>query len=107
MSDCRIAACANPHVRPMAEASGHHEIKIAEPFADAVLSGDKTFEVRKNDRGYQRGDTVEFVVVMPSAPFSKLFSHGLAGKTFEITYVLSGWGIEQGHVVFGIREVGA
>ena len=34
-----------------------HYIKIRQSFADAVYSGEKTFEVRKNDRGYQKGDT--------------------------------------------------
>ena len=33
-----------------------HNIKIRESFAEAVMRGDKTFEVRKNDRGYQKGD---------------------------------------------------
>ena len=28
-----------------------HEIKLREEYADAVLSGDKCFEVRENDRG--------------------------------------------------------
>ena len=35
-----------------------HQIKILESFADAVYSGEKNFEVRKNDRGYQKGDVV-------------------------------------------------
>ena len=40
-----------------------HKIKILEEFADSVLFGDKTFEIRKNDRGYQRGDLVRFIVM--------------------------------------------
>ena len=43
-----------------------HKIKIRESFANAVNSGDKTFEVRKNDRGYQKGDTVQFIVLYDS-----------------------------------------
>ena len=39
-----------------------HKIKIDEEFADAVLCGDKNFEIRKNDRGYQKGDHVIFDV---------------------------------------------
>ena len=30
-----------------------HEIKIGTGFADAVESGEKTFEIRRNDRGYR------------------------------------------------------
>lgn len=33
-----------------------HHIKIDTQYVDAVLSGLKPFEVRKNDRGYQVGD---------------------------------------------------
>lgn len=37
----------------------HHKLKSQEPFFEAVLSGDKTFEIRYDDRGFQKGDTVE------------------------------------------------
>lgn len=36
----------------------HHELKIAPAYFEAVISGRKTFEIRKDDRGYQAGDTV-------------------------------------------------
>lgn len=36
----------------------HHELKIARAYFEAVISGIKPFEIRKNDRGYQTGDTV-------------------------------------------------
>lgn len=29
-----------------------HEIKIEEAFANAIVGGGKTFEIRYNDRGY-------------------------------------------------------
>lgn len=82
-----------------------HKIKIRESFANAVDCGDKTFEVRKNDRGYQKGDLVSFVVLYDSDG-CEMISHPLMKKMFTITYVLSGWGIEDGYVVFGIKEVG-
>ena len=31
-----------------------HNLKILNDFAEAVLMGDKTFEIRENDRGYQK-----------------------------------------------------
>lgn len=73
-----------------------HELKILKSFADAVISGDKTFEVRNNDRGFQKGDKVRFKVDDEDHPISK--------KLYEITYVLNSWGINEGFVVFSIKE---
>ena len=78
-----------------------HNIKLQKEFADAVMNGDKTFEVRYNDRGYQKGDAVIFHVM--DGMFQ--INHPLNHKNYEITYVLSGWGIKEDYVVFGIREV--
>lgn len=33
-----------------------HRLKIFVKYADAIMSGAKTFEIRKNDRGYKVGD---------------------------------------------------
>ena len=82
-----------------------HKIKIRESFADAVNRGDKTFEVRRNDRGYQTGDTVKFTVLYDYDGL-EMVNHPLMQKTFEITYVLSGWGIEDGYCVFAMKEAG-
>lgn len=78
-----------------------HHIKIQKEFADAVMSGEKTFEIRKNDRGYQKGDMIRFHVVDGDIP---LTSHLLNDKTYEITYVLSGWGLCEGYVGLAIKE---
>ena len=81
-----------------------HRIKLSEDFAEAVLNGDKSFEIRKNDRGYQKGDTVIFKVVERGGMAMEVFNHPLSGIEFEITYVISGWGLQDGYVVFGIRR---
>lgn len=79
-----------------------HKIKLDIGFADAVLSGDKCFEVRINDRGYQKGDLVRFKVVDGGCSVAW---HDLNDVVFEITYVLAGWGISPNYVAFGIRRV--
>ena len=79
-----------------------HKIKIREEFADAVLYGDKTFEVRENDRGYQKGDLVQFDVI--DKYYHESISHPLEKETYRITYVLNGWGIEPKFVVFSIKN---
>ena len=89
-----------PHTPPRTV----HHIKILESFADAIADGSKTFEVRENKRGYQRGDHVVFEVVTDTGISVE---HPLNGKEYAITYVLNGWGLENGYVVFGIREAAA
>lgn len=79
-----------------------HNLKIRDQFADAVLSGEKTFEVRYNDRGYNKGDQIVFTVVDGIG----WIDHPLNNKVYEITYVLSGWGIREDFVVLGIKRVG-
>lgn len=80
----------------------HYTIKVLDTFANAVYRGEKTFEIRENDKGYQRDDTVSFTVIRKDG--TEDITHKLHGRRYAITYVLSGWGIKEGYVVFGIRE---
>jgi len=80
-----------------------HQIKLLIDFCEPVITGEKTFEVRKNDRGYQKGDEVIFI---PCDREGNPTEHRISKKVYEITYVLSGWGIEQGFVVFSIEDTG-
>lgn len=78
-----------------------HEIKLNYEFCDDVLSGDKSFEIRLNDRGYQKGDHIRFTAFNDG-----LYpSHLINKKVYEITYVLNGFGLKNGYVAFGIREL--
>lgn len=79
-----------------------HKLKIQLPFADAICKGYKTFEVRKNDRGFQKGDFVRFTVLDGAFDVPH---HPILSRLYRISYVLSGWGIEEGYVVFGIYDV--
>lgn len=83
-----------------------HQLKIRADFADRVLSGEKTFELRKNDRDFQRGDEIIFQVVWLSGSACEVDvdeEHPLNGKAYTITYVLSGWGLKKGYVALGIK----
>lgn len=66
-----------------------HTLKIQMKYADAVLSGEKSFEVRKNDRGFKAGDEIVFMVVndkgcqIPAAA-----RHPLNGAAYRIDYIL-------------------
>lgn len=82
-----------------------HNIKLNIEFYDDVLSGRKPFEIRENDRGYQTGDHIKFIPYDSKICPSLKPNHPIADKEYEITYVLNGWGLKNGYVVFGIREV--
>lgn len=82
-----------------------HELKISKEYADSVYFGDKTFEVRLNDRGFQKGDIVRFKPLGESSPFIDI-RHPLYDKEYEITYVLGSFhGLAQGYVAFGIKPL--
>lgn len=78
-----------------------HNIKLDISFCDLVYEGVKTFEVRRNDRNYQIGDLICF---QPVGLLHQPVEHPVNDKIYEITYVLSGWGIQEGFVVFAIKE---
>ena len=79
-----------------------HKIKLNKNYADAVLSGEKNFEVRYNDRGYQKGDRVQFTVVDETGVS---VPNRLEMLEYEITYLIHGYGLEHDWCAFGIKEV--
>jgi hypothetical protein len=74
-----------------------HNIKIESQYFERVLDGTKTFEIRKNDRGYQSGDTVNLIEVD---------SIGVTGReaTFKIGFVTD-FMQDNGYVVFSLLKV--
>jgi len=95
-----------------------HELKIEKQWADAKLAGEKPFEIRLNDRGFQKGDRVQYRVVDPKThePYSRPLSetefgsstaHPLESCEFEITYVREGTenGLQPKYCVFADRPV--
>lgn len=79
-----------------------HEIKLSEQYVQAVKDGEKTFEIRYNDRGYQKGDKIKFTVVDKNG--FKAY-HEFDDEEYEITYVHSGLGMAQNYVVLAIRAL--
>lgn len=78
-----------------------HDLKILNDFADEIVIGNKTFEIRKNDRGFQKGAFVKFQAVDETGFENQ---HLINDKLYEIVFVINGWGIKNGYVVFSIRE---
>lgn len=71
----------------------HHELKTWPVHFDNVVQGNKTFEIRKNDRDFKVGDTA---LLRRFDPDKKLFT-GEECRIY-ITHILYGtdnnWGLE-------------
>ena len=94
-----------------------HELKTWPEFFNAVLDDRMTFQVRKNDRGFQADDTLILHKWDPSQrwPEGDMYMPGLVPGPVgydvdeepirvKVLYVLNGMGIENGYVVMGIER---
>jgi len=78
-----------------------HELRTWPEFFKHLITGEKTFEIRRDDRAFRAGDIVNF----------KEYSYmdGYTGREFkaEITYLLTGhpWGIKDGYIILAIKPI--
>lgn len=92
-----------------------HELKTASPYWDAIERGEKLFEVRKNDRFFQQGDTVVLLRLHekhegPYRIYTNAYGYAEADPdnakrlTFRVGPILQGgqFGIEPGYCVFSL-----
>ena len=84
-----------------------HNLKIQQRFADAKLDSDKLFEVRVDDRYYQKGDLIQYQAITntDSGAYRYIDNHPINKRVYEITYVYRGQGVEQGYAVLGEQDV--
>ena len=76
-----------------------HDVKLGTTFFDDVKTGRKTFELRKNDRGYKEGDTI----VLHEYKDGTMTGRTIAKK---IVYMLEDFtGLEDGYCILGLGEV--
>ena len=83
-----------------------HDLKVWPEFFEPLAAGLKTFEVRKNDRGYRMGDYLTLREYLPHR-------NHYTGRslTVLVTYILEGenavsYGVAPGFVVMGFRTIG-
>lgn len=78
----------------------YHTLKIDECFARRIHQGEKTCEVRKDDRDFQKGDGIFFRI-------NSFQDREWEMQAYQITHVLRGgqYGIEQGYVVLSIAPL--
>lgn len=81
-----------------------HSLKLDIKYCDDVLSGKKSFEVRKNDRDFQVGDLIKFYPVesVPNNGILRCCKHEIIDACFIITYILSDFGLKDDYVVLAI-----
>lgn len=94
-----------------------HFLKTIDVYFDAVERGEKLFEVRRDDRGFQKGDSLVLQRVHKvrhsfggrgGAQTSSESWSVEPGRTLlrRVTWILTGgqFGIEPGYVVMGLTE---
>lgn len=75
-----------------------HDVKLGTTFFDDVKSGRKTFELRKNDRGYKEGDTIVMHEYKDGTTTGRTI-------TKRIVYMLEDFtGLEDGYCILGLGE---
>lgn len=83
-----------------------HDLKTVGYCWDSVESGAKRFEVRRNDRGFQPGDTVTLWRMADDGPHQYDYRDGKRMPLkFKIGWILQGgqFGIEPGYCVFQLE----
>lgn len=74
-----------------------HKLKLAAMFFDDVLTGKKSFELRKNDRNYQIGDILEMREMKDGEPTGREMEK-------EVIYIIEGFaGLEEGYCILGLK----
>lgn len=88
-----------------------HDLKCWPVYWDATRRGEKLFDVRKNDRGFQAGDFVNLCRFDPLAGCyvapdgaSSHWPQEDGTISFVITWILQGgqFGVEPGYCVLGL-----
>ena len=82
-----------------------HKLKTDSEVFQAVVEGRKTFEIRFNDRDFKVGDELVLLETIHTGEQMKhgkplLYSGNELRKT--VSYVLSGYGLQDGWVILGI-----
>ncbi|HCT8905282.1 TPA: DUF3850 domain-containing protein [Enterococcus faecalis] len=72
-----------------------HELKILPEYFEAVVSGNKCFEIRKNDRNYKKGDILRLNEYQDGQYTGDV-------HVAEITYITD-YAQQDGYVVLGIK----
>lgn len=103
-----------PNPKPAKVGERIHLVKCWPAYFGAIVSGEKPFDVRLDDRGYQKGDVLHLREWSPVDGYVTTYGGRECLPEYHevklrITYVLSGgkFGIEAGYVVLGLTTLEA
>lgn len=87
-----------------------HTLKCWPQYFDAMASGLKNFEVRKDDRGFQKGDLVVLQRTRPETLHQVDYDYHGKPKhelRYTINWILTGgqFGVEPGFVVLALHPL--
>jgi len=83
-----------------------HNLKIKQCYLYHTLEGHKTFEIRKNDRDFQVGDTIHFLPLEDENYDVYEYDPSRPIPDYEIRYILSGFsGLQPGWVAMAITPI--
>ena len=76
-----------------------HELKILPEYFDAVCRREKTFEIRKNDRGYQVGDTL----ILREWDGEEFTGREVSRYVNYIFFGTGSYGLEEGYCIMNLK----
>lgn len=76
-----------------------HRIKIEKHYYERLVNCEKKAEIRKNDRDYQVGDTLKFILYDKDSHQWEEAEHFQA----KITHIHGGLGMEEGYVALSVN----
>ena len=83
-----------------------HELKILPEYFEAVATYKKTFEIRKNDRGFKVGDKLIFREWQPND--DQFINPGYTGREVIrwVSYILYDWqaGLKDGYCIMALKR---
>ena len=87
-----------------------HELKILHKYLVDVDLGNKTFELRKNDRDYQVGDLIRFIDIREddSTTKNQIEPNIDENTLYRITYVLKDvekYGLDRDYCILAIKKL--
>jgi hypothetical protein len=86
----------------IAELEYDHELKVLPAYFHPLANGEKSFEVRRDDRGFQKGD------VLWLREWNQKTGRYTGNATFaNVKWILTGgqFGVEPGYIVMAVELI--